>query len=200
MHAFSAKNFWQRGSLALKAIRTNSLHAFSFCDCPAPSLPGLTSRLKSSMLPACRYYRILLQVRRAMPIVCRTQCKPHDTVVTQELFQVGSLHCGFPFNTFTPNTPAAPAQKRRLRLGLEVSEVMYGHEALTSRFRVGRALHVRVCTVRYCRCQCITLFWKDLCSIAFGRMSSTDECGSGESTGRRSELEMLQQKWPHWHA
>ena len=37
-------------------------------------------------------------------------------------------------------------------------------------------------------------------SIAFGRMSSTDECGSGENTGRRSEFEMLHQKWPHWHA
>ena len=37
-------------------------------------------------------------------------------------------------------------------------------------------------------------------SFAFGRMSSTDECGSGENTGRRSEFEMLHQKWPHWHA
>ena len=37
-------------------------------------------------------------------------------------------------------------------------------------------------------------------SIAFGRVSSTDECGSGENTGRRSEFEMLHQKWPHWHA
>ena len=37
-------------------------------------------------------------------------------------------------------------------------------------------------------------------AIAFGRMSSTDECGSGEITGRRSEFEMLHQKWLHWHA
>ena len=37
-------------------------------------------------------------------------------------------------------------------------------------------------------------------AIAFGRMSSTNECGSGENTGKRSEFEMLHQKWIHWHA
>ena len=37
-------------------------------------------------------------------------------------------------------------------------------------------------------------------AIAFGRMSSTDECGSGEITGRRSEFEMLHQKSLYWRA